>query len=407
MATSVTRDQVLRLWLHRQGLGAPRGTTPLAKRSFTEHLARTGGLQLDTINVLDRAHWLTLWSRFGAFRRERVSRWIYRERAAFEYWGHEASILPIAHLPLARRRMRSFPPPSWTAKSWWKVYSTSQASRRRVLKRLRDLGPLESAQFEQQPGEFGPQGPPGGSMPLTKEDGRSLKLLWHAGRVAVHERRHFRCVYDLAERVYPAGPTATREAFEDSWLLIGLSGNGIASESHLVNYVTAVDLDAAGRRRVIARNVKSGRVVPVQVESLREPFFARPEDLAELADLPEPRGTTLLCPFDSLLWQRRRAEDLLGFRYRLEIYVPPAKREFGYYALPILHDGRLVGRLDPKLHRERASLEIRALRLEPGFEPDAGFRRGLTRALDELGRFVGAEQVEAPAELRGLVRGAG
>ena len=105
---------------------------------------------------------------------------------------------------------------------------------------------------------------------------------------------------------------------------------------------------------------------------------------------------TLICPFDSFLWQRKRAEQLLDFRYRVEIYVPPAKREFGYYVLPILHDGRLVGRLDPKLHRDRGELEIKAIYLEPGFERGTGFERMLGETLDSLRRFVAAERLTLP-----------
>ncbi len=126
-----------------------------------------------------------------------------------------------------------------------------------------------------------------------------------------------------------------------------------------------------------------------------------PEHLDRLAEVPAPRGTTLLCPFDSLLWQRRRAEELLDFQYRIEIYVPPAKREFGYYAMPILHEGRLVGRLDPKLHRGPGVLEIRALALKRGFDGGAEFVAGLREALWSLAEFAGAAQLELPRPWRG------
>lgn len=398
MATTIGLDDAIRLWLARQGLLAPP-QAPLAKPDLVDHLERTGALQLDSINVVDRAHYLTLWSRFGAYDRDRLDRWAYDERAAYEYWGHEASLLPISHLPLGRRRMRRFPPTHWTSRSWWKVYQTSAASKRRVLRRIREEGPLESGDFDRQPDEAGDD-LPGGSMPLSKEDTRSLKLLWHAGKVAVRRRRHFRCVYDLAERVYPEGPTASLREYEDSWLLGGLAGNGIASERHLVNYLTAPRLDGPGRRRVLQRNLRSGRVLEVRLEGMRDRCYALPEHLETLSALPEPAGTTLLGPFDSLLWQRERAEALLGFRYRVEIYVPAAKREFGYYVMPILHRGRLVGRLEPKLHRDRGVLEVRREWLEPGFRPDAGYRRGLAAALESLAAFTGATRVDRTARGR-------
>ncbi|WP_419163874.1 DNA glycosylase AlkZ-like family protein [Candidatus Palauibacter sp.] len=202
-----SRDAVVRLWLHRQGLVQSRGSTPLDRRTFVDHLERTGALQLDSVNVVDRAHYLTLWSRFGSYDRTRVDRWVYGERLAYEYWGHEASILPISHLPLGRRRMRRFPPPSWSSRKWWDRYATSTASKRRVLRRLRAGGPLESADFAPRPEELGEETDSLGWR--RREDKRSLKLLWHDGRLAVSDRRHFRCIYDLAERVYPEGPVAS------------------------------------------------------------------------------------------------------------------------------------------------------------------------------------------------------
>jgi uncharacterized protein YcaQ len=386
----IARDHVVRLWFHRQGLARPRGSEPLSEAALADHLERTGALQLDSVNVVDRAHYLTLWSRYDAYDREALDEWVYNGRVAYEYWGHEASVLPLSHLPVSRRRMRRFPG-RWQEKSWWPRFTTSTASRRRVLRRLRSEGPLESAHFERRPDED--EGDP---FFLPKEDKRSLKLLWHAGRVAVAARRHFRCVYDLAERVYPEGPAASLSELEDSWLLVGLAGNGIATERHLTNYLTSPTLQAASRKRVIARNLERKRIVEVRVDGLAGPCYALPEHLEGLADLPEPQGTTLICPFDSFLFQRQRAEDLLDFSYRIEIYVPPPKRKFGYYVLPILHDGRLVGRLDPKLHRDRAVLEIKSLHLEPGFESTKTFERALGDTLADLAGFLGADDLELP-----------
>ncbi len=390
------KSAVVRLWFQRQGLTAPRAATPLGKASFADHLERTGALQLDSVNAVERAHYLTLWSRFGAYDRSKVDRWVYRDRIAYEYWGHEASILPISHLPIGRRAMKRFPPDSWSGKSWWSRFATSTASKRRVLKRLREEGPLESVHFERQEAELGPGGKPAEGW-LQKEDKRSLKLLWHDGRVAVHERRHFRCVYDIADRVYPESDIASPTEYEDSWLLAGLSGCGIAPERHLVNYFTGPSHKAAERKKVIARNLKMGRIVEVKVKGLRGPCYAMPEHLEGIEDLPEPTGTNLICPFDSLLWQRKRAEELLGFKYTIEIYVPEAKRVYGYYVLPILHEGRLVGRIDPKLHRDRGVLEIKAIHMEPDFQSSMGFVAAFGEALDDLADFLGATDIDMPS----------
>ena len=389
---SVSQEEVRRLWLWRQGLSAPRGAVPLESNALVDHLTRTGALQLDSINVADRAHYLTLWSRFGVYDKAKVDAWIYDERAAYEYWGHEASILPIAHLALGLRRMRRFPPDRWRNAAWWERFNVTPAAKRRVLKRLRAEGPLESIDFEARPSDKGGAA----ALGLPKEDKRTLQVLWHAGRVAVRQRRHFRRVYDLAERVYPKAEPASITTYDDSWLLIGLSGNGIASEKHLLNYWTGPHLKAETRKRVLTRNIRSGRVREVKVPGFEEPFYALPAHLDMLSHAPEPVGTTFICPFDSLLWQRRRAEDLLGFRYRVEIYVPLHKRVHGYYVLPILHDGRLVGRLDPKMHRKQCILEIRNAHLEPGFEPHPAFEQGLRETLASLASFLGARDIHVP-----------
>lgn len=380
----ISLDHVLRLWLHRQGLARPR-SRPLTREAFVEHLEQAGGLQLDSINVVQRAHYLTLWSRFGAYDPSLPDRWTYEDRVAFEHWGHAACVLPASRLSLARRGMRMFAP---TGK-WWAERTPSRAACRRVLKRLREEGPLESADFDRNP-----EG--AGTWWGWKEDKEALERYWRGGRVAISSRRSFRRVYDLAERVYPDGPTATTARYQDGWLQTGLRGNGVASVRHLDGYFTAPRLTADARRTVIARALRRKEAVEVEVEGQTDTFLARPEDLEGIEDLPAPRGTTLLSPFDSLLWQRRRAAELLGFAYKVEIYVPPPKRVYGYYCMPILHDGRLVGRLDPKLHRDRGVLEIKSIHLEPGMAETAELRAGLDDALEDLATFVGATDIQRP-----------
>ncbi len=380
----VSLDAVRRLWFQRQGLTRPRSRT-LTREAFVEHLEQTGGLQLDSINVLQRAHYLTLWSRFGAYDPGLPDRWTYEDRVAFEHWGHAACVLPMSRLPLSRRGMRRFAP---TGK-WWAERTPSLAACRRVLRRLREEGPLESADFGRHP--EGAQAWWG-----WKEDKEALERYWRRGVVAISSRRSFRRVYDLAERVYPDGPTATTARYEDGWLQTGLQGNGMASVRHLDGYFTAPRLTGEERRRVIARALRRREAVEVEVEGRSETYLARPEDLEGIESLPTPRGTTLLSPFDSLLWQRRRAEELLDFTYRVEIYVPKVKRVYGYYSMPILHDGRLVGRLDPKLHRDRGVLEIKSIHLEPGAPDGRELRAGLDETLEDLARFLGATDILRP-----------
>ena len=402
----VNLETAIRLWFHQQGLDRPRGSYPLTRESFVDLLERVGGLQLDSINVIERAHYLTLWSRFGMFDRSEVDTWIYKDRVAYEYWGHEASVLPISHLPLGRRRMKEFPPKSWLNSAWWSRYETTLASKRRVLKRLRAEGALESVHFAKTArdrSEETTKAQPEPVMPAGKEDKRSLQLLWHAGKTAISDRRHFRRIYDLADRVYPDTKIASKSAYQDSWLFAGLKGYGIASEKHLINYFTAPKLKGPERKQVIERNLKKKRIIEVSVDEQPGRFFMFPEYEDLLGSLQKPEGTTLVCPFDSFLWQRIRAEEWLDFKYRIEIYVPQKKREYGYYVLPILHDGYLVGRLDPKFHRATGVLQIKALYLEEGFKRNSRFDTEFRTTLHDMCEFLGATNLEVPPEWSALL----
>lgn len=400
MAIRFTRQQVVHHWLQCQGLSQVEQFRKLTKRSFVKHLESTGGLQVDSVNAVDRAHYLTLWSRFGKYDRAKLDGWIYRDRLAFEYWGHEASILPISHLPLSLRRMKRFPPDRWANASYWKDYQTSETSKRRVMKLIREQGPLESADFDKTTADHDNNKILGWGSVISKEDKRSLGLLWHAGKLAIRDRKHFRKFFDLAKNVYPADVEAASLAdYQDNWLLCGLAGSGIASLKHLDNYVTAPNLTAKERDSVLRRNLKNGRVREVEVEGFKQPFYGLESQLDMVSKAPEPTGTTLVCPFDSLLWQRKRAEELLEFHYRVEIYVPESKRKYGYYVMPILHNGAFVGRLDPKLHRDKAKLEIKSVYLEPGFKATRDFRRELASKVEELASFLDANEVESTEEV--------
>ncbi|MDP6418722.1 MAG: crosslink repair DNA glycosylase YcaQ family protein [Candidatus Krumholzibacteria bacterium] len=379
----VDQESLRRLWFYRQGLTKPR-SRKLTARSFVEHLERCGGLQLDSVNVLDRAHYLTLWSRFGAYDRARLDSLAWESGLAHEFWGHAACLLPMRQLPNTLRSNCAFNPTS----EWWNERRPSAAVLRRVRERIRREGALESADFKSSDRTAAWWG--------WKEEKMALEWLWWKGAIAIRNRRHFRRLYDLSERVYPDSRPASRREWEDSWLFLGLSGNGIASERHLVDYMTSPRLKAAERRKVIDRALRAKDIVEVRVEGFEEAFYARPESLRQLGRLPEPRGTTLLCPFDSFLWQRDRAEDLLGFRYRIEIYVPAPKRHYGYYVLPILHHGNLVGRVDPKFDRKKGELILHSIHLEEGFRPSSEFRTAMADTIADLARFLGAGKVCAP-----------
>ncbi|MEM8735787.1 MAG: crosslink repair DNA glycosylase YcaQ family protein, partial [Planctomycetota bacterium] len=247
----LTQDQVNRLWLHQQGLLSLADRPKLTSKRFVRLLDKVGALQVDSVNVVERAHYLTLYSRVGHYSKKQVDRGLYRDRQADEYWGHEASILPPSQLPYSLRRMQRFPPPRWKNSSYWENYQTSRASKLRVMRLIREHGALESRDFDSTKTDANNKVILGWGSIIPKEDKRSLNLLWHAGKLAISGRTHFRKQFDLAEKIYDQSvPAASKTEYFDNWLAVGLSGNGVICDSHLANYFTAPSLDAKERKLV-------------------------------------------------------------------------------------------------------------------------------------------------------------
>jgi len=399
-----SRRAVAALFLERQHLTRPRAGR-LTARSLLVFLEDVGGVQLDSINVVERAHHLTLWSRFGPYDRRAVERIAYGRRLLFEYWAHAACLVPASHFPAWRRVMLDY---SVRNRSWGGWLRKNKRVLSAVEEAIGASGPLGSGDFEH-------RRPPGaaGGWWNWKPATHALDYLWMSGRTLVHSRTHFRKRFDLAERLMPgavAREPLGREGFRRWHLRQTLHALGAASEADLRMYLTYPRMAVADRRRILRAALEAGEVVEVEVESERDRWVALAEDLPELAAAGRKRrpaaGTTLLSPFDSFLWHRERTRRLFGFDYKLEVYTPGRVRRHGYYSLPIFHDGQLVGRLDPKTHREEKRLEVKAVHFEPWFakgEPppaaswgavdqDAALT-GVGEALRSLATFVGAEDV--------------
>jgi hypothetical protein len=399
------------LFLARQHLAHPHrhALTPRRLLRFVEDV---GGLQLDSINVLERAHYLTLWSRFGPYDRARVDRLAYRRRLLFEYWAHAACLVPLSALPWWRRAMLDYR----TRHTGWSGWLRRNG---RVVEAARAAiqanGPMANADFEA-------RRPPGGRGGWWdwKPVQHALHYLWMTGGLAVHSRRHFQKRFDLFERALPATAgveAVSPEEFPRWHLERSLHAMGAATETDLTRYLTFPRFAPGTRRRALRAMLDRGEVVPVEVAGAPERWWALARDVPALAAARRARlqGTTLLSPFDSLLWHRQRVARLFGFDYRIEVYTPAARRVHGYYTLPVLHDGHLVGRVDAKAHRPERRLEIRNVAFEPWFAsggpPPAGGAldrdvalAGLAAALWSLARFVEADDVTlrrvAPRALR-------
>jgi len=390
------------LFLQRQHLTRPRSTTMSAGR-LRRFVEDVGGLQLDSINVLDRAHYLTVWSRFGAYDRARLDRLVYRRRLLFEYWAHAACLVPIGTLPWWRRAMLDYRTRHTGWSDWLRRNPKVLAD---VKAQISANGPMGGADFEGRR----PRGAGGWWRWRPVQHG--LHYLWMTGALTVHSRRHFHKRYDLLERAIPSAATCapvSAAEFTRWHIERSLHAMGAATDRDLAGYLTFPRFGPGGRRATLAAMLERGEITPIEVEGRPGRWLALTRDvpaLARAARVAAPsRGTTFLAPFDSLLWFRERVARLFGYDYRIEVYTPGHERVHGYYTLPILHEGQLVGRVDAKSHRGEGRLEIRHLHVEPwcaaGESPPAGGDRldqeamlaGLVDAMRSLATFVGAEEI--------------
>jgi uncharacterized protein YcaQ len=351
------------LMLAAQGLHE-RPQRPATKEDALDAIRRMGLLQIDTISVVARSPYLVLWSRLGAYE----PRWLdelLAEGALFEYWAHAVCYLPIEDYGLYRWRMLEQAAGDRRVARW---RAENPAAVERVLGHIHANGAARSAEFERRDGKSG-------GWWDWKPEKMALEFLYYAGELMIARREGFQRVYDLRERVLPDWDDArssTREESGREMALRAVKALGIARPRWLFQYFPHHLHRSVPKRSVNALLegfAREGLVVPVAVEGWKECAYVH-RDHRELTEQAaagtlQPAVTTLLSPFDPLVSDRARAKELFGFEYRIEVYTPAPRRQYGYFTLPILHRGRLVGRLDPKAHRKEGLFEVRALHLEP------------------------------------------
>ncbi len=373
--------------LAAQGLGTPPGR-PAEKGDVLEAVRRMGVLQIDSISVVARSPYLVLWSRLGAYE----PRWLdelLAEGRLFEGWAHAASFVPIEDYGLYRRFMLDGGEKS---RAW---FSAHPEEVRRVLERIRQGGPVRSAEFA------GTDGKAGGWWEWKPEK-RALEHLFAAGELMISRRDpNFHRVYDLRERVlekalpdWQDGLAPTPAEVRRALALKAVRALGVAFARWVPDYFRTPKRGVTGLLEGLA---DEGELLRARVEGWEEPAYVHPENagLAEKAASGSLRSTatTLLSPFDPVVWDRARALELFGFEYRIEVYTPAARRRYGYYSLPILNRGALVGRLDAKAHRKEGMFEVKALHLEPGTEADDRLVGELAGALRACAGWHGTPEV--------------
>ncbi len=345
-----------RLAVAAQGLHRERPSGRVDLRHLRRTFADVALLQIDSVNVLARAHRLTLFARLGPYDPTLIAR-AYRARELFEYWGHVASLLPIDDWPLFRHRMEAVEPGPRTRK----LMGEEPGYIERVLEEVASRGRVTAADLEDPGDRTGPWWGWGKGKV-------ALEWLFATGRITVSDRRNFTRIYDLPERVIPEDVLRRRapDAAEATRNLTmkAVRALGIGTAADIADYYR---LRTAAVRNVLAGLVGEGSVSSVRVEGWREEAFLDPEATVPRRSAP-PR---LLCPFDSLVWHRERVERLFGFHYRIEIYVPAPRRQYGYYVLPFLLGDRLVARVDLKADRKGGVLLVPGAFVEAGREPSA------------------------------------
>lgn len=379
--TSFTNDQAVRVFLGAQGFGDRPPSGRVDARHFARVVRRLRLLQIDSVNVVARAHYLPVFARLGIYPREALDRWLYEGGNMFEYWCHEQSYAPVAFHPMMRSRMREMRDHRW--KRVRDLLEHEPEYVRSVLEEVGERGPIP-ARLLSDPGEK--TGPWWG----YGKGKVALAWLFATGQVAVAHRVNFERWYDRPERVLPAEvlavPDPSTEESARCRILEAAGALGISTVADLADFFRMRITPTA---RAVEQLVDRGDLREVSVAGWMRPAYVRKDLVVPRAR----RGTALLCPFDPLVWDRGRTERMFGFRYRIEIYTPRAKRVYGYYVLPFLMDGRLVGRVDVKADRKAGVLSVPASHAEPGADRSA-VGAALAAELGEMARWLGLHDVK-------------
>ena len=385
--------QARRLAIKAQLLSAPR------PRGVVETVRALRFVQMDPTSSVARTEHIVLFSRLGKrYRPAQLERLLWDERSLFEY---RAFIVPTSDFGIHREVMRRYPPASaHTRHRYVRTFLRENASfRRYVLGRLRKDGPLRTRDLEDR-SVVGWR--TGGWNDDGRNTGMMLEILWMRGEVMIVGREGQQRVWDLGERRLPIDEPRLPATEIARRLVEGqLRSRGFAPASSLGGMFDG--LEAKGARRAIDDMVRDGIAVPVEVEGLKGGLLAH----AGVMGTPFRPRTVVLSPFDQLIHDRRRTEELFGFRYRLEIYVPPAKREYGYFVLPVLSGDRLIGRIDPKFDRKNRVLHVNGVWAEDPVSADDGPK--VAAAIEELAAWKQARDVAfdgvTPASWRRLLLG--
>jgi hypothetical protein len=392
----ITAADARRMLLGRQGLLADpaRRATPA---TVYRQIERMGFVQVDTINAVERAHHHILMTRFDGYRPEMLATLLERRRLLFEHWTHDASVIPTCWMPHWRSRFARYEA-SMRARPYWAQRFKGEIDRNldEVRERIQRDGPLRSRDFDRPRRK---EGEPSGfwNWPPHKA---ALEWLWRTGELSISARDGFQKVYDLTARVFPDfghAPTPGEDETVDWACRTAFDRLGMASAAEIATFMDAIPVAAA--RAWCESAVLRGEIEPVEIEcadgSRPRAAFAQSCWRRRVRDAGAARGRIrLLSPFDPVIRDRKRTLRLFGFDYTIEVFVPEARRRYGYFVLPALEGDRFAGRVDAKLHRDRGVLELRGLWWEDGVRVTAKRRKSLLAAAERLAGQIGATRIE-------------
>ena len=398
-----------RLAIVKQRLGRDRA--PATARGIKDVARSIRCIQIDPIRAVERTQYLVLHSRLGNYDVDAFDRLVWQERFFFHYWAHAASLVLTEDLPIFKHRMRHWIDPNsvWDGRvaTWME---DNKALRTHVLRELKRHGALRVRDLEDRSSKsWGSTG-----WNAARNVDRMLEFLWAQGKTMVVGRVGLERVWGLASEWLPPVESSERLTLRRATELAvehSLRALGVATPRQIRAHFTRDGYPELPK--VLTSLERKGVVAPVEVEGMKGKWFIHHDDFPLLEKLDEgstPR-TTLLSPFDNLICDRARTEALWDFRYRIEIYVPRDQRVYGYYAMPVLHGERLIGRVDATTDRKRKVLRVDAVHLEEGVKPSREAGVGLQGALSELSGFVAGGNLEigrsaAPAGMRKYLKGA-
>ena len=388
MVILIPNEQARRMFLERQGLSQPPSRS-LDKSGLLSLIDKMGFVQIDSIATVERAHHMILFSRNQTYRREHLQHLLEKDGELFEHWTHDASVIPSGFFRYWKHRFRRRE--AVIGERWRKWQGENfDSAVEETYRRIVEDGPIMAREMKAQEHKSG-------GWWNWHPSKTALEYYWHTGKLAIAGRVNFQKIYDLTERVLPAHhhePEVSHEEFVD-WACRGaLERLGFATSGEIAAFWDLVTPQEA-KEWVAARRDELTEVV-IETANGSRPRAAHalagfPENLG---DIPEPPARIrVLSPFDPLLRDRNRAERLFDFSYRIEIFVPEPKRQYGYYVFPLIEGDRMIGRIDMKADRKAGTLDVRRLWLERGLRASRGRLEKLEAELLRVGRFAGAERL--------------